>query len=357
MKIQSAKPCLEADDLQAIERVFASGDVADGEEIACFEAELAAAVGVPGSVAVSSGFAALHLTMHALGVGHGDEVVAPCVSTCPAMRNAIWACGAKAVYADVNIGDFNLSAESVRKAMTDRTKAILAPHHTGVPADVPALCALGVPVIEDCAQALGARWEGQPVGALGAASIFSFYATKLATSIDGGAICSIDAALLDRVRELRYYRHRLDPKMRFNYKMQNVHAALGRVQLGKLPRFLDRRRAIAARLREVFVEGGIAPEQFLHAGGGAALFKLAVRLPPAVRGRLLEEAGKRGIPCSTEFHWMAEVPEAHPNAKALMAEILTLPVYPALTDAEADWMVDGLRAALDAARAVLEENE
>lgn len=346
--IPSARPCLDEDDRRALNRVFDSRLIADGEEITRFEEDLATTLQVPDAVAVSSGFAALHLALAAMGTGRDDEVIVPCASTCPAMRNAVWAAGATPVYADVNPADFNLSPESVRLAVTPRTKAIIAPHHTGIPADIPGLSALGIPVIEDCAQAIGASWSGRPIGSLGTASMFSFYATKMMTSVDGGAVCSLTPAITERARELRYYRHRWDSQMRFNYKMQNLHAALGRSQLKKLPHFIERRRAIARRLLEVFMAAGGDLRQSLHQADGAVYFKLALRLSPADRDRLLVEAQQRGLPCSTEFNWIAEDSGRYPNAEYLMSRIITLPVYPALTEDEVRFMSTMLKESLDA---------
>lgn len=350
MIIPSARPCLDESDRQAVLRVFDSGLIADGEEIPAFEAELAACLGLPGAVAVGSGFAALHLALLGLGVGAGDEVVIPCVSTCPAMRNAVWAAGATPVYADVNRDDFNLSVESVRAALTPRAKAVIAPHHTGVIADIPALAALGVPVIEDCAQALGGTWRGRPAGTMGAASAFSFYATKIITTVDGGAVASSSADVLERVRGLRYYRHCDDDRMRFNYKMQNLGAALGRSQLAKLPSFLKRRAALARRYLAAFREAGGREEQSLHGAGGSVYFKLALRLPPRARERLLKSAERLGLPCSAEFWWVApQAGERYPNAARLMKRVVTLPVYPAATDEEADRVEAAFRQALQEA--------
>jgi len=354
--IRSAKPCLDEEDRQAILRVFDSGLIADGGEVERFEAGLANLLHTPGAVAVSSGFAALHLALKGLEVGAGDEVVIPCVSTCAAMRNAVWAAGATPVYADTNRTDFNLSVESVRRAITPRTKAIIAPHHTGVVADIPSLNALGLPVIEDCAQALGGTWQGRPAGSLGAVSVFSFYATKIITSVDGGAVSSPSAPLLERVRDLRYYRHCSDDRMRFNYKMQNLEAALGCSQLKKLPRFLARRVAIASRFLEVFQTAGGDPDQSLHRTEGSVYFKLAFLLPPAARDRLLQAARRRGLPCSTEFWWVTDpVAERYPNAWRLMARIVTAPVYPALCDEEVDFAVTAFRQALEEAGPVKTE--
>lgn len=351
MIIKSAKPCLDEEDRQAILQVFDSGLIADGGEIERFEADLAVFLHTPSAVAVSSGFAALHLSLKALEVAAGDEVIIPCVSTCPALRNAVWAVGATPVYADTNRMDFNLSVESARRAITPRTKAVIAPHHTGVVADIPALNELGLPVIEDCAQALGGTWRGRPAGSLGAAAVFAFYATKMITSVDGGAVASSSVPLLERVRDLRYYRYCSDDRMRFNYKMQNLEAALGRSQLKKLSRFIARRTANANRFLEVFQTVGGRADQSLHQSGGSVYFKLALLLPPAVRDQLLEAGRRLGLPCSTEFWWLTgAVAERYPNAFRLMARIVTVPVYPALGDEELDFAATAFRQALEEVR-------
>lgn len=338
-QIQSAKPCLDNDDRQVILRVFDSGLISEGDEVVRFEADLANYLQMPGVVATSSGFAALHLSLKGVGVAAGDEVVLPCVSTCPAMRNAVWAAGATPVYADINRTDFNLSVESVRRAITSRTRAVIAPHHTGVVGDIPALIALGLPVIEDCAQALGGTWQGRPAGTMGAASVFAFYATKIMTTIDGGAVGSMDPAVLARVRDLRYYRNCSDDRMRYNYKMQNLGAALGCSQLKKLPCFLARRAEIARRFLVVFQAAGGNAAQSLHDRiDGAVFYKLALLVPPAVRTRLLAAARREGLPCSTEFWWLtALASDRYPNAVRLMAQIATVPVYPALREEEVDY--------------------
>ena len=345
MIIPSARPCLDESDRQAVLRVFDSGLIADGEEIPAFEAELAACLGLPGAVAVGSGFAALHLALLGLGVGAGDEVVIPCVSTCPAMRNAVWATGATPVYADVNRDDFNLSVESVRAALTPRAKAVIAPHHTGVIADIPALSALGVPVIEDCAQALGGTWRGRPAGSLGAAAAFSFYATKIITTVDGGAVASPSADVLERVRGLRYYRHCGDGRMRFNYKMQNLGAALGRSQLKKLPLFLRRRAHAAARLKEVLARHGVTA---FPGGDGDVGFRLAARFPARQRAALCRALEAKGCPVRADEMQDMQCREGreHGNARRLMQEVLTFPLYPALSDDQVNWLVRTLDLAL-----------
>jgi perosamine synthetase len=331
-----------------MQRVIASGWIADGDEIISFESELAAFVGCKGGVALSSGFAALHLCLVALNVGPGDEVIVPCVSTCPAIRNAVLAVGAKPVFADTNKVDFNLSFDSVSGKITRNTRAIIAPHHTGVPSDVHALNALGVPVIEDCAQALGATLDGVPLGSIGFASIFSFYATKMITTVDGGMVMSHSADFLERVRDLRYYRGKVDRSLRYNYKLQNLHAALGRTQLVKLPHFLKRRRMIAGRYLEVLESLGYPRSLSLHHHvKGAVYYRFGLRLSPALREKSIGELRNRRIPFSTEVEFLADKdPVEYPNACRLSENVLTFPTYPALLDAEVEVLVQEISNAL-----------
>jgi perosamine synthetase len=336
--IPSARPYLDAADNQAIQKVLASGAIADGDEIACFESEIAGFVGCKGGVAVSSGFAALHLCLVALNIGAGDEVIVPCISTCPAIRNAVLAVGAKPVFADTNELDFNLCFDSVSKRISSNTRAIIAPHHTGIPSEMHALNTLGVPVIEDCAQALGASLGDRPVGSVGLAAVFSFYATKMITTVDGGMVTSRSADFLERVRDLRYYRAKADRLLRYNYKLQNLHAALGRTQLVKLPYFLERRRVIAGRYLELLESLGYPQSLSLHHQvRGAVYYRVGLRVPTALREKSMGELRKRHIPFGTEVEFLTDKePAQYPNACRLSEEILTFPTYPALTDGEVE---------------------
>jgi perosamine synthetase len=350
--IPSGRPYLDEADNQAIQKALASGAIADGDEITSFETEFAAFVGCNGAVAVSSGFAALHLCLIALNIGPGDEVIIPCVSTCPAIRNAALAVGAKPVFADTNKVDFNLSFHSVAGKVNRNTRAIIAPHHTGIPSDVHALNALGVPVIEDCAQALGASLRGRPLGSIGFASIFSFYATKMITTVDGGMVVSHSADFLERVRDLRYYRGKADRSLRYNYKLQNLHAALGRTQLVKLPHFLERRRLIAGRYLELLESLGYPRSLSLHHPvKGAVYYRFGLRLPTVLRGNLIGELRKRQMPFSTEVEFLTDKdPVEYPNACRLSENVLTFPTYSALTDAEIELLVQEIGRALSSMR-------
>ena len=346
--IADGGPYLDEADNQAMQRIIASGWIADGNDINSFESEFAAFVGSRGGVAVSSGFAALHLCLVALNIVPGDEVIVPCVSTCPAIRNAVLAVGATPVFADTNELDFCLSVKSVAARIGLNTRAIIAPHHTGIPSDVNALNGHGVPVIEDCAQALGATLSDRPLGSIGFASVFSFYATKMITTVDGGAVMSHSADFLERVRDLRYYRAKRDRSLRYNYKMQNLHAALGRTQLVKLPYFVERRRRIAGGYLQLFESLGYPRSVSLHHQvRGAVYYRFGLRLPAALRDKWIRELRNRDIPFGTEVEFLTDKdPAQYPNACRLSEEILTFPTYPALTDATVEQLLREIGSAL-----------
>ena len=167
------------------------------------------------------------------------------------------------------------------------------------------------------------------------------------TTVDGGMVLSNSADFLQRVRDLRYYRGASDQKLRYNYKMQNLHAALGRSQFTKVPRFIQRRRTIAACYIEMFDALGCPPGTYLHRDPGAVYYRLAVRFPPGFPELLAGELRNRRIPFSREIWFQTDRGmESFPNAGRLVEEIMTFPVYPALTDYDVSVIVGEIRKAL-----------
>jgi dTDP-4-amino-4,6-dideoxygalactose transaminase len=249
-----------ADEEAALARVLRSGWIMQGPEVEAFEAELATFCDARYVCAVSSGTAALHLALLAVGVAPGDEVVTVSHSFI-ATANAIRLCGATPVFVDIERDTLDLDATRVDAAIGPRTRAVLVVHQLGMPADLLALVALctrrGIALVEDAACALGSEieiasaWEriGRPRGA---AATFSFHPRKLVTTGDGGAVTTRDAAIDARVRRLR--QHGADPRGVFlesapNYRLTDLQAAVGRVQLGRLPAQLTERRAQVERYR------------------------------------------------------------------------------------------------------------
>ena len=213
-------------------RVVCGGHVVQGPEVAAFECEVATRLGVAETAAVSSGTVALELALHAVGVAAHDDVIVPTYA-CDALHHAVVRAGARPVLADVDPRTHALDPSDARRRLTPKTRALVVVHPFGRAVDVHPLIALGVPVVEDCAQALGAVVGDRPAGAAGAAAVCSFYATKLVTTGEGGAVGG-SAATVARVREARAYDERADLLPRGNAKLTDMQAALGRSQLGRL---------------------------------------------------------------------------------------------------------------------------
>jgi len=177
MIIPHSRPMIDAEDTKIVSDVLASGMIAQGKSVMKFEAKIAEYVGVKYAVAVSSGTSAIHVALTSIGVGKGDEVIMPSY-VCSSPYMATLHAGAIPKIVDIDRSDYNISIHATRKNITNKTGAVIVPHMFGTPADLDDFLELGVPIIEDCAQALGAEYRGKKVGSLGLASIFSFYATK-----------------------------------------------------------------------------------------------------------------------------------------------------------------------------------
>jgi perosamine synthetase len=256
--IPHSRPFLDEEDHCGVLDVLRSGQLTQGERVADFEAAFCRETDLSGSVAVSSGTAALHLALLALGVGTGHEVILPSF-VCTALWHAVRYTGATPVLADIEADAFNLSACDVMPRLTKNTKAIIVPHMFGQSADLDILLNLGIPVIEDCAQSLGSHYRGKPTGTFGTAAIFSFYATKVIAAGEGGMVVSRDRNLIDNIRDMRDYDEKENLATRFNYKLTDLQAALGISQLNKLTFFIARRRDIARRYDRVLWEASLPP--------------------------------------------------------------------------------------------------
>ncbi len=251
--IRLAYPEVGDDELAEIAAVLASGQLTMGVKVDEFESLLAGAAGTAHAAAVSSGTAALHVAVLALGLGPGDEVLVPAY-TFPATANVVALAGATPVLVDVDPVTMNIDPEGAARRVTPRTKAVLAVHLFGRPARLEELPAL--PVLEDAAGALGALRRGSPCGSLGALACFSFHPRKIVTTGEGGAVTTDDAALDERVRSLRHHGWSPSdayddmPAPAFNYRLSDVLCALGIPQLRRLDELLAARERIAAGYAE-----------------------------------------------------------------------------------------------------------
>ncbi len=332
--VPHSRPTLGHAEARALARVVRSGQLAQGPLVERFERAMARRLGVGHAAAVNSGTAALHLALLALGVGPGDEVMLPSL-VCSAPLHAILAAGATPRLVDCDPATANLDPAEARRAVGRRTTAIIVPHAFGLPADLAELCALGPPVIEDCAQALGATYRGRPAGTLGDVCVLSFYATKMLATGEGGMVLSRRRRLADRVRDLRGYDERPAFRPRFNYKMTDLAAALGLCQLGRLEAFLARRRALAAAYDRELAETPLRlpprPADRTHA------FHRYVVQGTRGAGPILAVLGARGIaarrPIFRPLHAELKLP-GFPGAAAAWRAMVSLPIYPTLTRRE-----------------------
>jgi perosamine synthetase len=332
--IRHARPTVAEEDAVAVARVIRSGALAQGPETQAFEAAVAARLGVAAAAAVASGSAALELALRALGVGGGDDVLVPTYA-CDALHHAVTRCGARPVLVDADPATSSLDAADARRRLTARTRAVIVAHAFGLAVPLEPFLALGPPVIEDCAQALGAVRDGRPAGSLGAAAVCSFYATKLLTTGEGGLVGG-PAALVARVRDSREYDERADLAPRFNYKLTDIQAALGRSQLARFDDFLARRRAIAERYRTRL--SGLPCRLPPDAGPAHVYHRFVVEVDRPL-GPVIAALERRGVsarrPVFRPIHRALGL-AGYPEAERLWERALSLPCYPALTDVEVD---------------------
>ncbi len=367
-------PWLGEEEAQAAAEAVRSGWVAQGPRVAEFERAFAEYLGVPHAVAVSSCTTALHLALIGAGVGPGDEVVVPSLSFV-ATANAVTYVGAVPVFADVELATGNLTAETVAPLLTERTRAVIAVDQGGVPVDLTALEALagprGITVIEDAACGAGSLLRGRPVGSGAAIAAYSFHPRKLLTTGEGGMVTCQDGELAARLRRLREHgmsvsaadRHAASggagvvetyDEIGYNYRMTDIQAAIGLVQLGKLPAMVARRRELAARYRSLL--GPLGERLVADPAHGTGNFQACwLLLPEDAPDRTevltrLAGAGvsaRRGIMAAhleAPYKDAARVPL--PNTELLTGRSLILPLFHTLTEQQQDTVVGALRAIL-----------
>ncbi len=343
-RIPHSRPSLGAPEAEGAARAVASGFVGTGPLVRHFEQALASLAQRRFALATTSGSAALHLALVGLGVGAGDEVLLPAFA-CRAVLNAVVAAGAAPVLVDIDPVDFNLAADAAQRRLSARTRLILAPHMFGAPADLNAFLALGTPVLEDAAGALGARYAGLPVGHFGIASIYSFASTKMITAGQGGLLLTDAADLAARVEALLDYDGALPATAKaaayptgYNERLTDVPAAIGLAQFKHLPAFLARRRAIAARYDEALA--GLPGVGLPAVQGDAehAYYRYVLKVAgesAAVVGRLQQQGVDARVSGS---HWLydyLDLPAAEfPVCEAIRSHLVSRPIYPGLSDSE-----------------------
>ncbi len=346
-----SRPTLGPEERQAVLDVLASEHLAAGPVCRRLEQALAGAMGVRHGAVTSSGLAALHLAMLAMGVRPGDQVILP-TYVCEALLDAVLYCQAQPVIVDVDAQTGNIDPAAAGRAIRPQTRLIVVAHMFGTPAAMDELLSLGVPLLEDCAAAVGARYGGCPVGSMGRAGIVSLYATKMICAGEGGAVCGDDPAIVEKVADLRDYSGREDFHVRFNYKFTDLAAAVGLAQAAKLPGFIRRRRELA-RLYDLLLEGlpGVElPNPAVHAE--SVFYRYVVKVPAARRDALRAAMAEAGIQCGLgvlhPLHRLMPqaAPEPCPAGEDWAGRSLSLPIYPLLSDEQARTVAGALKEAL-----------
>lgn len=331
-KLPHNKPSLGMLETAAAARVLDSGWVATGPETSAFESELCSFFGLDDghAVVVSSGSAALYLALQAL-VSPGANIGLPAYC-CAALRNAVGMANGTPTYLDCAVGSPNLDISTARGQSLD---AMMLPSMYGLPAGNPSV--LDFPVIEDIAQSFGARIDGRPIGLRSAVGICSFYATKMFTSGgQGGAVISTDTALIDQIKDYLNFDDRGDTVMRFNFQMTDMQAAVGRVQLGRLAEFTERRHEIFERYRAAGIP---LLDSDLEAAQPVRYRAVARVSDPAAFISHLAERAIGAINPLDDRELLGPI-GAQPNAHAMTQETVSLPVYPTLLDSDIDRVID-----------------
>jgi len=356
--ISIAKPLMSEEEKQGVLEVLDSGMLAQGPKVKALEEAFADYCGVKHAVATSSGTTALHTALLAQGIGEGDEVITS-PFTFISSANAILFTGAKPVFVDIDPVTFNVDAAQIEEAVTPRTKALMPIHLFGLTADMDPILALaeehGLAVIEDACQAHGADYHGRRAGSFGS-GCFSFYPTKNMTTGEGGIITTDDDAVAESCRtarqhgmRTRYYHEELG----YNFRMTDIHAAIGLAQLQKLERFNEARIANARYLTE-HLQGVITPT--VPQGRRHVFHQYTIRVPDGKRDALAEHLKANaigyGIYYPVPVHQQTLYVETLgydltlPEAERAADEVLSLPIHPALTRDDLDAIVSAVNRAV-----------
>jgi UDP-4-amino-4,6-dideoxy-N-acetyl-beta-L-altrosamine transaminase len=359
--IPYGRQSIDDEDVRAVEEVLRSDWLTTGPAVARFERAIADFTGARHAVAVSSGTAALHAAVYALGIGPGDEVIVPPI-TFVATANAVVFQGGTPVFADVDQGTLLLDPAEVERRITARTKAVIAVDYAGQPCDYDRLGAVtdrhGLALVADACHSLGAEYKGRRSGSLADLSVFSFHPVKHITTGEGGMITTDDAGLAERLCRFRNHGINTDHRQRseagswcyqmedlgYNYRLSDIQCALGASQLRKLPGWIARRREIAATYDAAFASLPIQP---LHVRPevGHARHLYVVQVPPAANREAAFRAF-RAAGIGVNVHYIpvhlhpfyrrsfGTAPGICPNAERAFERLLSLPLYPRMQDEE-----------------------
>jgi perosamine synthetase len=359
VQIPVARPAIGQDEISAVTAVLESGMLAAGERVAEFEKKFADYCGTTHAVAINNGTAALHAALLAADIGVGDEVIVPSFSFI-ATATAVSMTGAKPIFVDVNEQTFGIDPAQVEGSVTPKTKAVIGVHLFGQPFDVPGIQQVceshNLTLIEDAAQAHGAMYNGEKTGGFGQFGCFSFYATKNMTTGEGGMVTTSDKAYNERLRLLINHGQSekyLHTRLGYNYRMTDVAAAIGLVQLKKLEKFNMRRRKNAEYYdTHISVKGLVTPA--VAQGMHHVYHQYVIRLTdefPMKRADFMEYLKVKGIGTAVHYpipihhqpvYARANEPDSCPVSTSLASSVLSIPVHPLLDQKELAYICDAI---------------
>ena len=341
--IPHSRPTFDESDVFSVSKVIRSGRIVQGEVVEKFEKKVAKFIGLDGAVATNTGTSALHLSLLAIGIKKGDYVAIPSF-VCAALLNAVKYVGAHPLLVDIDPETYNIDFRDLKKRIKKSTKAIILPHQIGLPADIDEILSLGIPVIEDCAQAIGAVYKGKKAGSFGKLSCFSFYATKVLSTGEGGMVVSDSKNLLKKIRDLRGYDNKKNHTVRYNYKMTDIQAAMGIAQLKKLNAFLLKRVNIAKRYSSELQKFCNVPS-VRYKDRKHIFFRFPIQIRGSV-SKALDFFSERGVICARPvfkpIHKYLQI-NGFPNTDTAWNNTISIPIYPSLTDKETGKILDVLK--------------
>jgi len=345
MIIPQSRPTLGEEEYRAVDAVLRSRQLAMGPAVSDFEESFKKFLNIPYAFAVNSGTSALHLALLAIGTKPGSEVIIPSYA-CTALLNAVKYTGAHPVIADVTTDNLCLSVDDTGRKITSRTAAIIAVHTFGMAADIAGLSSFGIPVIEDCAHSMGGHIKDKKMGTVGSASMFSFYPTKMVATGEGGMLATSSNKIAGILDDLRTYDGKPQYRIRYNYKMSDISAALGTAQLSKLENFVKRRRLIAERYDSFFKEHKEAAVIKRDYKSDSFYRYVLLMNDKIATTNFVNDMCKIGICCdfpvSKPLHQYLKLSdEKFPGTTEIFDRAVSIPLYPSLTDEEIEGVLSG----------------
>ena len=346
--IEHSRPTLGREEKRALLKTLDTNYIAEGVQVHHFEDEVASYVGAKGAVAASTGTLGLHLALLSLDLKPGAEILIPSY-TCRSVLNAVLYCRAKPVLCDVDADTYNLSVSEAKKKLTRRTQAVIVPHMFGRPAPVDQFKKLGVPIIEDCAHALGTEFKGRKAGQWGDLALLSFEGTKYIVTGEGGMVLANSSRLLRKLRALKE-RDSDDFLAKYTYRMTDLQAAVGREQLRKLENFIKKRRAIAKIYNNAFKL--LAAQHPEDCPEGRHIYqRYMIQVHGNIRALMLR-CLKKGIKVKQPVkpyplhHYLGLSGRLFPNTEYIMRAAVSVPIYPSLTRDQILYITETLKPIL-----------